>query len=324
MKSIGLLVIKTIILASVIMAIVIIVFVIVHPVNIEKQMEWAIAIYQGESPLNLTPIPGVKNPVITRKNVTDVKAEYVADPFIVNTGGKWYMFFEVMNGLTNQGDIGYAESSDGLNWKYKKIILDEPFHLSYPYVFYLDGQFYMIPESAGAGEIRLYRAQDFPESWALEREIIKGAFVDNSIIFANDTWWLFACSKPRTHDELRLYYADSIHGPWLEHPLSPIIQNDATKAQLAGRIIFFGDNIIRFAQHSKKTYGKAVNAFFITGLSRTGFSEKAYEKNPVLKAKSKGWNRHGMHHIDAHEISPGKWIAAVDGYRKYLAIRIEY
>lgn len=288
------------------------------------ETDWAIGIYQGDNPLSLKPPEGVNNPVIKSDDVTDVKAKYVADPFMVNYQNKWYMFFEVFNALTSQGDIGYALSHDGFHWEYKKIVLDEAFHLSYPYVFLWDGNFYMIPESYNAGEIRLYRAVSFPEKWTLDNKLIDGIYVDNSIVFLKDTWWLFTCSRPRNHDVFNLFFASDLKGPWIEHPMSPIIRGDATKAQGAGRILFIGDNIIRFAQHSKKTYGKAVNAFIITELNRSSYSEKPYERNPILRAQGKGWNRHGMHHVDAHEVAPGKWIAAVDGYRKYLTIRIEY
>lgn len=295
-----------------------------HPVSFETETEWAIGIYQGDSPLNIHPPQGIINPVLTRSDVTDVKAEYVADPFMVRSGDTWYMFFEVMNSLNQQGDIGCATSQDGLNWQYQRIVLDEPFHLSYPYVFQWEAQFYMIPESSKADAVRLYRAEKFPYSWAYVSTLITGAFLDNCIFYTNETWWMLACSKPNSHDELRLFFADNLIGPWTEHPQSPIIRGEATKAQSAGRVLMLDGKIIRFAQDSAKTYGKKVRAFIITDISRTNYSEREYEGNPILRNQGKGWNRHGMHHIDAHEISPGKWLAAVDGYRKQLALRIEY
>lgn len=294
------------------------------PVSIETETEWAIGIYQGDSPLNVHPVHGIINPVLKGSDVKDVKAQFVADPFMVRSGDTYHMFFEVMNSLTRQGDIGCATSPDGLNWEYQRIVLDEPFHLSYPYVFKWEGQFYMIPESAKAGAIRLYKAEDFPYSWALVSNLIKGSFVDNSIFFTNETWWILTCSKPYTHDELRLFYADKLVGPWTEHPLSPIIRGDATKAQGAGRVLVVNGQIIRFGQHSAKTYGKKVRAFLITRISRTEYSEREYEGSPILSNQGKGWNRHGMHNIDAQETSPGKWLAVVDGYRKLLTVRLEY
>ena len=40
------------------------------------------------------------------------------------------------------------------------IVLAEPFHLSYPYVFEWQGSHYMIPESGAAKSVRLYRASE--------------------------------------------------------------------------------------------------------------------------------------------------------------------
>ena len=104
---------------------------------------WSIGVYTGLSPFELHDSEHIANPVLTGKNVTDIDAKFVADPFMVVEGGRFYRFFEVLNRANPQGDIGYAESDDGGKWEYKKIIIDEPFHLSYPYVW--EGQYYLIP-----------------------------------------------------------------------------------------------------------------------------------------------------------------------------------
>ena len=130
---------------------------------------WSIGIYVGESPVSLSPSEGVANPVLTARHVTDVSAEFVADPFMVKEDSTWYMFFEVMNNATGQGDIGLAVSADTKKWDYKQIVLDEPFHLSYPYVFKWKDEYYLIPESGAANSVRLYRAIAFPTKWQLCR-----------------------------------------------------------------------------------------------------------------------------------------------------------
>src|SRR5205085_3879170 len=113
----------------------------------------------------LAPVPGVINPVLTREDVSDVPAVFVADPFMVRHGRRWFMFFELMNWATWKGEIGLATSDDGLRWHYEEVVLAEPFHLSYPYTFHWEGSVYMVPESQQAGSIRLYRAEDFPGGW---------------------------------------------------------------------------------------------------------------------------------------------------------------
>jgi len=120
--------------------------------------EWSIGIYASLSsaPLKFSG-ENIANPVLTAKDVSDVPANFVADPFLVHDNGAWFMFLEVINDTAEpgrpqlrypyKGAIGLAESKDGLDWSYRQIVLDEPFHLSYPYVYQWKGEYYMIPET---------------------------------------------------------------------------------------------------------------------------------------------------------------------------------
>ena len=73
----------------------------------------------------------------------------------------WHLFFEVMNQQTRKGEIGLASSDNTVQWTYQGIVLSEPFHLSYPYIFKWMGDYYMVPESFQAHSIRLYKAVGF-------------------------------------------------------------------------------------------------------------------------------------------------------------------
>src|SRR5205807_6639247 len=114
---------------------------------------WSIGIYVGDSPFHFLPVAGIENPVLTQLDVSDIPASFIADPFMIQAGDAWYMFFEAKNAMTRKGEIGLAVSKDGLNWSYKQIVLAEPFHLSYPYVFESEGEYYMIPETLQARQI---------------------------------------------------------------------------------------------------------------------------------------------------------------------------
>jgi len=100
-----------------------------------KRQIWSIGIYVGKSPFELGPAHQVNHPVLTRDSVTDVRASFVADPFMLKFDRTWYMFFEVMNRQSCKGEIGLAMSRDAFHCSYQPIVLREPFHLSYPYVF---------------------------------------------------------------------------------------------------------------------------------------------------------------------------------------------
>jgi hypothetical protein len=285
--------------------------------------EWSIGIYTGASPSNFIPLKNINNPVLTAKDVTDVPADFVADPFMVHEEHTWYMFFEVMNNSTNKGDIGLATSNDGLQWDYKKIILTEPFHLSYPYVFKWENEYYMIPESYQANSVRLYKALNFPTQWKFVKTLLNGSdYVDSSIFYFKSKWWLFTTSTK--NDILRLYFADELMGSWIEHPKSPVIKRNSSIARPGGRVVVSNDRVVRYTQDDKFTYGKQVRAFEITELTTTTYEEKALKENPILKASGTGWNAAGMHHIDPYPLEQDKWIACVDGHKIHLVFGRKY
>lgn len=288
-----------------------------------KKLTWSIGIYTGGSPLKFSPNNIRKNPVLTAQDITDVPASFVADPFMIQKSNRWYMFFEVMNNNTTKGDIGLAISNDGINWKYQQIVLDESFHLSYPYVFEWGGEYYMIPETHEANSIRLYKAIDFPSKWLFETTLLKGNhFVDTSVIFFSGKWWLFT-SIPQ-NDTLYLYYADKLIGPWIEHPKSPVIIGNKHVARPGGRVIVLNGKVYRYTQDDSPTYGNQLRAFEITELTTKNYKEEEVIGNPILKATGSGWNGKGMHQIDPHQINNGKWIACVDGIGESLVFGFEY
>jgi len=279
---------------------------------------WSIGIYTGDSPYRLAPAkPG---PVLTAADVNDVTADFVADPFMLRRDSRWHMFFEVMNRERAQGEIALATSDDdGLSWTYRQVVIKEPFHLSYPYVFEWRSECYMVPETLGAGAIWLYKADDFPIRWSRQRRLIDGSHADPSIVRFADLWWMFSCSAPYQHDVLRLYFARDLDGPWKEHPRSPIVRNDKCRARPAGRLLQMDDRVIRFAQDCVPQYGTRVRGFEISELTRDRYVETEL-KLPVLSPGIDDWNRSGMHHIDAHQLSDDRWLACVDGANRRLAI----
>lgn len=279
---------------------------------------WSIGIYAGESPLRLAPGAGASNPAISARDVTDVPARFVADPFMLSFDGAWHMFFEVMNNNNGLGEIGFAVSRDALTWQYRQIVLREPFHLSYPYVFDWNSDFYMVAETLGANAVRLYRADRFPDQWSCVKDIIPGTQADPSIFFFNQKWWLFTCPTPYQHDSLRLYSAADPLSTWTEHPSSPLITGNKSIARPGGRVLILDGQPVRFTQDCFPIYGKQVRAFAITELTATTYKEHELPESPVLKpVGGDAWNSSGMHHLDAHQLGPNNWIACVDGLKDF-------
>lgn len=278
------------------------------------ESKWTIGIYTGASPFQLSPSAGVSNPVLTAADVNDLNVDIVAHPFMIVTDSLYYMFFTAKDGKTDKGGIGMAESKDGLNWKYRQIVLHEPYVLAYPYVFKWQNDYYMIPEAHTETSVRLYKAIEFPDKWKYEGDLIKGEklFVP-TVVRYKKMWWMFAVNPG--NETLRLFYADDLKGPWTEHPKSPIVKKDLNIARPAGRPFVLDGTLYRLGMDCYPTYGEQVHSFKITEITTKTYNEEMIN-TPLVKASSKGWNSEAMHHVDLYQIAKNNWIAAVDALGK--------
>lgn len=283
-----------------------------RPGREEPDPVWSIGILTGEGPLDLRDPEGTANPVLTRDDVTDRMAGFVADPFLIRDQETWYLFHEVWDHDEGQGDIGVATSADGRSWSYEGIVLDEPHHLSYPQVLAWEGSFWMVPESRKSGAIRLYRADALPGPWTPVATLLEGGPMTDPTVFRHEgRWWMLAADE--SSDALHLFLADELEGPWREHPASPVLEGDPRGARPAGRVVEHEGRLLRFAQDRTPEYGSRVWAFEIFELTPDAYRERLLGDGPVLEGSGRGWNRDRMHHLDAHRRGDGTWIAAVDG-----------
>jgi hypothetical protein len=291
---------------------------------VTQREQWTIGIYRSDSPFHFNELQSWINPLFRAEDVTDVPAKFVADPFLVKDDKTWNLFFEVYNNDTQQGDLAVATSTNTWTWKYEKVILDEPFHLSYPYVFKSEGEYYLIPESYEDNSIRLYKADDFPTKWSYVKTLVEGRdYVDNSIVFYNGKWWLF--SSVTSNDTLYLHYADSLSGPWQEHPQSPVVVDDVHKARPSGRLLIFDGKLYRFTMDVNPPIGThQVMAYEITEITPSSYSEKLAQEAPVVMASGSGWNGQAMHQLDPVQVDEDSWIASVDGFGEYWIIGWQY
>ncbi len=277
-----------------------------------RQRVYSIGAYEGTSLGNL--LPAENNPVIHARHVMDANARYTADPFLFRKGNELFMFFEFINEDTKHGDIGLATSRDGLSWTYLKTALDEPFHLSFPFVFEWQGACYMVPEANETGTVRLYRAEPFPGTWRYVKVLINSGFVDPALIRHDGLFWLF-CSKGDA--DLHLFSATDLLGSWQEHPRSPIIAQDASKGRMGGRVLESKGRLYRIAQVDTPDYGMGLRAFEIVRLTKSDYEEREVFEFPHIHWGSAAWNRLGMHHFDALEFN-GRWVAVADGWTRRI------
>ncbi|XP_052184752.1 glucosamine inositolphosphorylceramide transferase 1-like [Diospyros lotus] len=303
----------------------------------DDEGSWSIGVFYGDSPFSLKPIETVNvwrdesaawpvaNPVLTCASASDAgfPSNFVANPFLYVQGDVFYLFFETKNSITRQGDIGVARSLDkGATWQQLGIVLDEEWDLSYPYVFDYNSQVYMMPDGRAKGELRLYRAVNFPLEWVLEKVIMKKPLSDSFIIFHEGNYWLFGSDHSgigtNQNEWLEIWYSSSPLGPWIPHKKNPIYNTEQKSlgARNGGRPFVYNGNLYRIAQDSSEIYGRCVQLFKIEVLSKDDFIE--VEVPLGLEEPKKGpnaWNGARYHHLDVQQLSSGEWIGIMDGDR---------
>ena len=215
------------------------------------------------------------------KKLIPSKDRIWADPFTIKKEGVYYLFFEELILKKGKAQISYFELDSNLNPKTKNpvIAIEEKFHLSYPFIFTLDDEYYCCPESAASHALTLYKADVFPNKWSAVKKLLDGTKVyDPTLIQHNGTWFLFCnqrvFSESSSDMYLHIYYSDDLLNQQLiEHPLNPIYR-DARISRPSGAI-FKDENgdLIRSAQCCTPRYGHRIQFSKIITLTKTNFDE---------------------------------------------------
>lgn len=203
------------------------------------------------------------------------------DPYAVVADGRRFVFVEEMaEPRHGKGSIACVEVANG-STRRLGVALDEPGHLSFPQVFRWGGRWYMTVESGYDKRISLYQATDFPLGWTRVRDLVTGwACVDPTLHHHGGLWYLFANvaeNRNNTCDELFLFVADRLEGPFKPHPASPIVC-DVRRARMAGRLFEHQGRLIRPGQDCAPGYGKAVVFNEVVELG-----PRAYRERPLSR-----------------------------------------
>ena len=144
----------------------------------------------------------------------------IADPFLFSYKNELYLFYESQKKWYGKGKLCMIKTSNLKDWSKEKIILKEPIHLSFPFVFEYADHLYMIPETGQDGSIRIYENKDKTlENWNLKAKIIDDGknWVDSSLIFDDGKFYLFSTQMEFGQNYKQfLFVSDSITGPYKE------------------------------------------------------------------------------------------------------------
>jgi len=141
------------------------------------------------------------------------KDRFWADPFVVYDGGVHHVFIEEFDYASNKGHISYMTITRDGKWTTPTAVLQREYHLSYPFVFFWEGSYYMVPESYTNRTVDLYRCEEFPSRWEFCGHLMKDIVALDATLFEHEgKWWMFAGVQDNPgsslNTELHLFYAE--------------------------------------------------------------------------------------------------------------------
>ena len=213
----------------------------------------------------------------TRWNVLpNPRSRFLADPIAIKHDGRTVLFVEDFDHRTQKGIIAAMEfSADGPAGPLIPV-LEEPWHLSYPFVMKFEGEVWMIPESVARREVVLYRADPFPRRWVREAVLLQDVpATDATIHVRAGVFWMFVTFDTLLHTaaDLHLYHAPSLFGPWVAHPKNPVLC-DTRAARSAGPIVERNGRLFRPVQDCSKRYGASVGLAEILRLNTQDYAQQ--------------------------------------------------
>lgn len=239
------------------------------------------------------------------------KGRFLADPFLVESEGLHYLFFEEYDERQSKAHISVMEIGPGRQPGPSRPVLQKPYHLSYPFVVLHDGAYYMVPETASNRTVELYRAVEFPYQWEHVMDLMEDVeLVDVTLHFEQGRWWMFACAANHpsvsTNDQLFLYYGSNLFSKaWTPHPQNPVATH-AANCRPAGRLFRHGDRLCRPAQNNASPqygFGLVINEI-------TTLNEETYAEKPLASLDPSSLKLKACHHVDFSSS-----IVVIDGVR---------
>jgi hypothetical protein len=199
-----------------------------------------------------------------------------ADPFPVTWKGRTFVMFEDLDHRAAKGGISAIEFDDSGPKGGVVHVLEEPWHLSYPFMIADGDDLWLLPESVGNNDVAAYKCIEFPGKWERQPPLLSGlSLADSTIIHHDGLYYLFGAAHDGAggySDTLSIFQAVRLCGPWMPHACNPIFV-DRASARPAGNFVTLGGNLWRPVQDCTDQYGGAIGLARIEKLSPTSFRQ---------------------------------------------------
>ncbi|MDT0676784.1 glucosamine inositolphosphorylceramide transferase family protein [Autumnicola musiva] len=242
-------------------------------------------------------------------SILDEPGHYIADPFFIMEKDTFYLFVELKG--KKDADIALFTSPDGEDYQYKGVVLDEPFHLSFPQVFKHKDEFYMFPETNQCDNVILYKSADFPYKWQKIDTLIKNRKLkDPATLLSEDLNLIVAVDE---HMQQYMFTADSLSGAW--NKAEDYTGRLGNETRPGGRFFEFNGNHYLPIQDRRYGYGSAISIFRLA--NKDNHLELIREEREYLGPKENiKWFNRGMHQIDIQKVNENYYMVYDGDYNK--------
>lgn len=210
------------------------------------------------------------------QTLPDSSVAFSADPFPFEWKGETCLFFERLDYRSGKGLI-YAQKFDSKGpLGEATLVIEEPWHLSYPFLIVHKGELYMVPEASLSGALYIYRCIAFPGKWQREGQLLNGIEAADATIFEHaGRFWMTSVIRDGIggySDTLAIHHAPDLLGPWEEHAQRPVLM-DSRFARPAGAVATVNGALVRPVQDCSTGYGKALALMRIDKLDTETFAQ---------------------------------------------------
>lgn len=196
---------------------------------------------------------------------------WAADPFVLEYEDKTYIFAELYDYVKCKGCLGYCELDQ--NTPMWVPIIEEEYHLSYPYIFEVENEIFIMPESSANKDVTIYRAVSFPKQWE------KVKTVRNDVKYGDTTpfeWnnYRYALTYDTKDENYQLLLLDLDK----QENDRRIECSEIECRRPAGKAFYYEGRHIRPAQNCKNGYGKGLYFYEFEINESNIYEEKVIER----------------------------------------------
>lgn len=238
-------------------------------------------------------------------------ASTIADPFLFSHGGALYLFYEVQTDFEHGAIHAQAMDTAG-NWTDLGCVLREPFHMSFPNVFTVGEEIYMLPETTAAGKVLLYKATGFPTQWAPVQVLTDVPLLDPILLPTDSHFVLLGTTMEY---ELLAFASDTLASRFRQY--GPAITCDRSLSRNGGPPLRIGSQWYRVSQNCEYRYGTDIGLSLITEMTQASYSETVSRR--TLLSRQEDWMDDGYHGLTLADFEGAAYFA-LDGRRKDLLV----